>query len=162
MDEYVYVLFFSKFSEACKNFMTRLESFPEIKSNIASVCVDNKKVRAKISKQGTLQISKVPCIMKVYEASGKVEQFEGETAFSIFSGVEKIPDERPLNDFSKNSITSIESLYETPLKEKYDIPIKENETPARGIASKHDAITSMASQMQKEREELFPSKQPQA
>jgi hypothetical protein len=149
--------------------MTRLESCPEIKSNIASICVDNKKVREKISKQGALQISKVPCIMKVYEASGKVEQFEGETAFSIFNEVHALPLELAeragvppghkvpdpgLSVLSKNNITSLDSLYG-------DIPIKENETPSRGISSKQDAITSMASQMQKEREELFPSKQPQ-
>lgn len=151
MDEYVYVLFFSKFSDACKNFIAKLESNPEIKNNIASVCIDNKKVRERISKDGMLQISKVPCIMKVYELSGKVEQYEGDVAFSIFNV--NIP---------KNKKTSLSTVYEDA--ELIDIgdskiPLKQNEMPSRGIVSKQEGVTNMANQMQKEREELFPTKQ---
>jgi hypothetical protein len=151
MSDFVYVLFFSKFSESCINLLKKLESFPDIKNNLASVCVDNKKVREKVSKPGDLQISKLPCIMKVYETTGKVEQFEGELAFSIFK--EKIDVEE-----QKDKTSPIEFIDSIEAEDSKNLTLKKNEIPSRGIVSKQDAITNIANQMQKEREELFPVK----
>lgn len=154
MNDYVYVLFFSKFSKACNKIIDMIANYPEIRDNMTSICVDNKILRNIITLDGPLKISKVPCIMKVYETTGHIEQFEGEIAFTLITPNES---NTTTNNTNTTPVTMITPTSEDQIDDLGISSVnKKNIIPQRGIVSKHDGVTNLANQMQKERDELFP------
>ena len=79
------VLFYSKFSNACKTFINLLNKVPELKQNINMICIDNKDVRERIMKNNKLEVKQVPCILRIYQKNGYVELFEGEKSFQFLN-----------------------------------------------------------------------------
>jgi hypothetical protein len=79
------VLFYSKFSNACKTFINLLNKVPELKQNINMICIDNKDVRDRIMKNNKLEVKQVPCILRIYQTNGYVELFEGEKSFQFLN-----------------------------------------------------------------------------
>jgi len=79
------VLFYSKFSNACKTFIALLDKVPELKQNINMICVDNKEVRDRIMKNDKLEVKCVPCILRIYQTNGYIELFEGERSFQFLN-----------------------------------------------------------------------------
>lgn len=72
------ILLYSKFSPNCKRFMDMIRD--NNLSFIFPLCIDNQKVREMVLKS-VYKIQNVPCLLVTY-ASGGVEKYEGQSAFS--------------------------------------------------------------------------------
>ncbi len=84
-DAHTNVLLYSKFSESCKAFMSLLERVPELKNNMNLICVDSQEIRDRIKNDEKLKVSKIPCVLRIYQSNGYVELFEGSRAFQILN-----------------------------------------------------------------------------
>jgi hypothetical protein len=78
-EPHIIVVLYSKFSNACKNFVSTAGKMDIMKS-IQFVCVDNKEIRNIINKDKNLKVSYLPCMFRIYD-SGDIQLFEGKTAF---------------------------------------------------------------------------------
>lgn len=107
---HINVLLFSKFSDACKNFVSVLKNAPSLMSTITFVCIDNKVVREKVTKEGDLRVTQVPCLLRIFEDTGYIEVFEGMKAFSVVESYisemrKEIPEQSKLTVTEKSNIT---------------------------------------------------------
>ena len=77
MDEINCVLFYSKYSPACKRIMNIIS---DTELTLINVCVDSSDIREKLSQSNEVDIQVVPSILKIY-TDGGIEKFEGSSAF---------------------------------------------------------------------------------
>lgn len=83
MEQKFCTILFSKFSQRSTEIMGILDNAPfnfGAVTGLKPVCIDNDKIRKRISKSNTIKISMVPCIL-IARIDGSVEQYEGERAF---------------------------------------------------------------------------------
>ena len=79
MEDHTNIVLYSKFSPASRKIVEMIENL----SNFNLLCIDNKKIRDRISKSEKLNVKEVPCIIRVYQDTGYAESFEGERAFRL-------------------------------------------------------------------------------
>lgn len=97
------ILLYSKYSQFSINL---IEIVNKYQVPLLKLCIDNKNIRRKISSSKQIKINYVPCILSLY-SDGKVEQYEGESAFQwVLVYVEKLAKE--LSEKQSN-IVNIES-----------------------------------------------------
>ena len=181
------VLFYSKFSNACKTFINLLDKVPELKQNINMICIDNKDVIDRIMKNDKLEVKQVPCILRIYQTNGYVELFEGEKSFQFLNAYlsQVQPQPKPPQQVQTQQVQT-QQLKGTPISE-LDMGDDVNETEPKTISSylhvpknkdtmalqedrpmperaikkieshKANSITNIAMQMQKERDAVPPS-----
>lgn len=70
------VLVYSKYSDSCKNVFAMIEQSGVDFTPLKLLCIDNDKVRERISKNQKLQIKYVPCILSIFN-NGLIEKYEG-------------------------------------------------------------------------------------
>jgi hypothetical protein len=139
---HIIVVFYSKFSDACKIFISKIKDIDEIKNSVQLVCIDNKKVRKIIQDNKSLSITKLPCLFKIYD-SGDVELFEGEDAYNALNTYVTV---KPIT----------EPIFITPLEsEQSSIPVREQ--PYVNIKKEPVSLALKAQMMQKERDSTAPS-----
>jgi len=94
MEDYVNILFYSKFSAHCTKIKADIEGISQLKDNIILVCIDSEEVRNRINESVVIgPITKVPCIIKLYDIVSegeepRVEKYEGDLAFNYIQGFE--------------------------------------------------------------------------
>jgi hypothetical protein len=94
LEPHIIVVLYSKFSSACKNFVSILGTMDIMKS-IQFVCVDNRELRKTIVEEGNLKVSYLPCLLKIFD-SGDIQLFEGQTAFDVLESYKNLG-AKPLN-----------------------------------------------------------------
>lgn len=70
------VLVYSKYSDSCKNVFAMIEQSGVDFTPLKLLCIDNDKVRERITKNQKMQIKYVPCILSIFN-NGNVEKYEG-------------------------------------------------------------------------------------
>lgn len=81
MEEYLYVLLYSKFSKSSTEILRLLEEYNMITTmNIHTLCIDNEDIRNRILNSIKIEIRIVPCLLIVYK-TGAVEKYEAIQAF---------------------------------------------------------------------------------
>lgn len=73
------ILFHSKFSKHCQNFLSLLDN-SNLQFPINLICIDNQNTRKQIRQSKNIEIDKVPCLLIIYPQN-KIEKFEGNDAF---------------------------------------------------------------------------------
>ena len=83
------ILLYSKYSARSKQLMDYINKSGVDLTNVIklqSLCVDNKEVRTRITKNTQIGISSVPCILLIYQDGG-IEKYEG---ISVFNWCEEV------------------------------------------------------------------------
>jgi len=144
--QYTNLFLYSKFSAVCKKFSEEINSIPGLKDKFNKVCIDNKNIRDRISKEGPMKITYLPCVLRIYTDTGYVELFEGENAFNLLEKYkqEVLPEKEPEPEF--------ENSFEIGRLASYP---KVEDSTDRVVPSigKRDQSKSLAEQIQKQREE---------
>lgn len=81
MNQELSVLLYSEYSQNSKRILNIIKQFPNYFNQLNTLCIDNEKIRKKITKSKNIIIESVPSILCLY-ADGTVEKFEGSQAFS--------------------------------------------------------------------------------
>jgi len=79
MDLHICVLLYSRYSQMSKKLQSILDDSQvnlSVELGLMPVCIDNEKIRKKISKSEKISIPIVPCILLVYK-NGSVEKYDG-------------------------------------------------------------------------------------
>lgn len=90
MDQKIWILIYSKFSNASKNIYKLIESVT-LPFRLTPFCIDNIKNRKAIQQSDTFKIDKVPCIICIDRVSGVADQYDGEKAFELIEHFYNIP-----------------------------------------------------------------------
>lgn len=88
LEPHIIVVLYSKFSSACKNFVSIVGTMDIMKS-IQFICVDNRDIRKTITEEGNLKVSSLPCLLKIFD-SGDIQLFEGQTAFDVLESYKNL------------------------------------------------------------------------
>lgn len=88
LEPHIIVVLYSKFSSACKNFVSIMGTMDIMKS-VQFVCVDNRELRKTIIEEGNLKVSCLPCLLKIFD-SGDIQLFEGQTAFDVLESYKNL------------------------------------------------------------------------
>ena len=83
MSEPVYVIFFSKFSPRCTEYLQHISSIPAFSKLATLICVDNKEIRQRVQASVTLPLSEVPCMVRIHPHTGYAEMFDTDRSFAI-------------------------------------------------------------------------------
>ena len=94
------VLFYSKYSQTCKQLIQEIiSSGVNFDPYLQKVCVDNENIRDRIQQNDKIEVKTVPIILTVYP-DGVVEKFDGEKVFewcrSIINEEMKIEQEKQM------------------------------------------------------------------
>lgn len=80
---HINILLYSKFSTASRKLVELIENNNIDDFNL--LCIDNKKVRERITKSKKLNIKEVPCIITLNQITGLAESYEGNRAFHLIN-----------------------------------------------------------------------------
>ena len=86
MESTIWVLIFSKFSDACNSLIDMIEN-ANIQTPFQQLCIDNKQIRKIVQGSKKFNIKSVPCILNVNRTSGIVKQYEGIKAFELINSL---------------------------------------------------------------------------
>lgn len=99
-----YVLLYSKYSPACNSILDIIKKNMIV--NVISLCIDNKKIRKRITQKGNIiKIELVPCILIIYQ-SNYIEKYEGKQAFDIIERMIMYSNKSDENIEQKTSIST--------------------------------------------------------
>ena len=121
--QYLCVLFYSKYSKLSNEIIDVLNSIPEDiinMINIHLVSIDNEKTRSRIINDKKIKITFVPCIIIVYN-DGNVEKYEGNTCLEWI-----------------NTIVSKYIPSQEENEEDYYIPPKKSKKPSKKINNQNN------------------------
>ena len=102
------IILYSEYSVNSKRIMDIINnpSVSHIFSVLERVCIDNEKVRKRIIKSKRIEITKVPCILIIYQDGG-VEKYDGSHAFRW---VEDIIQQNSPNQSAGNNVSKQENI----------------------------------------------------
>ena len=86
MDYQVAILLYSNYSNYSKQLLTNLNTVPLDMLKLQTICVDNEHVRKRILKSKTINITKIPALLLVYN-NGGVEKYDGQNVFSLIEAL---------------------------------------------------------------------------
>lgn len=91
-----HVLLYSKYSPESNRLVDMINKSGVKIPELAYVCIDNDNIRKRVKKDKKLQINLVPCIL-IYSLSGRVEKYEGASAFEWVDQIikERLPPPPP-------------------------------------------------------------------
>ena len=81
------IILYSKFSPYSQNLIKYIQKYKFIINNFNFVCIDNKQIRDKINNCNKINISKIPCLIIIFEKEGGVEIYEGPIAFDKIKNI---------------------------------------------------------------------------
>tara|TARA_X000000950_G_C13634196_1_gene544802 strand:- start:14 stop:616 length:603 start_codon:yes stop_codon:yes gene_type:complete len=136
MNRQLYVILYSKYSQNSNNLIKFIQSCPidlNRKIGLNAICIDNQKIRERITNCKEVQINSVPTLLIVYPTGG-VEKYEGISAFNwIEETVTNLlppppppPEPLPVNEKISEKLIEIEEEIEekTPLLKENAIDTK--------------------------------------
>lgn len=158
MDNTMWILLYSKFSQACSQLFQLMEK-NSISLKIELLDVDNKDIRRRILADKKFSIQTVPCIISL-NSNGLASQYEGTKAFDVIlamceSSSEPVrPTETPAAEIetSKGNITLIEDLIDeqpTTTTTTTTVPGPSEKHASNAIKGEKISVSSVMSQMQK-------------
>lgn len=130
MDQKIWILIYSKFSNASKNIFKLIDSIT-LPFKLTPVCIDNVKNRKAIQQSETFKIDRVPCIICVDKISGVADQYEGENAFELVKHFYVDDSTTNISDLTDEPITEEPVQGEYRIKQKLSVSeiVKQAERP---------------------------------
>ena len=99
MEYQLSVLLYSKYSSTCKSLMDLIQTSGIDFTNqlsLQSLCVDNEKIRYRISKNKQIHVTTVPCLLIIYPDGG-IEKYDGSHVFEwVKNIINKFTPQQPL------------------------------------------------------------------
>lgn len=135
MESNVWVLIFSKFSNACKALIEMIEN-SEIQTSFQELCIDNKQIRNIVQGSKKFNIKTVPCILNVDRASGIVKQYEGVKAFELIQSLTPPP---RVSTPPPPPVSEIEELEIKEEKQNHQSSVADDERPSMVLKTKVSA-----------------------
>ena len=146
------ILLYSEYSVNSKRILDIINN-PSVKhifSNLEKVCVDNELIRKKVLNSKKIQITKVPCILLIYQDGG-VDKYDGSNAFTCVEDIIKqnsdnISNVNTLNTNTNNhSINNLQTNIDIPAENIENSPDETNDvgfTPIDNLKSDDDEVDS--------------------
>ena len=89
MDETLWVIIYSQYSDSCKRLMTLIDQ-ASLDIQFQVLCIDDANLRKRIANDKKFRIKVVPCILRVEKDSGIASQYEGKKSFElIYSAIDR-------------------------------------------------------------------------
>jgi len=86
MDYQVAILLYSNYSNYSKQLLANLNTVPLDMLKLQTICVDNEHVRKRILKSKTINITRIPALLLVYN-NGGVEKYDGQNVFNLIEAL---------------------------------------------------------------------------
>jgi hypothetical protein len=114
---HINILLYSKFSTASRKLVELIENYNIEDFNL--LCIDNKKVRERITKSEKLNVKEVPSIIRLNQNTGLAESYEGNRAFQLINsyidvikqnmsaGIQQVNQVPPMNVQNLQQMTSM-------------------------------------------------------